>query len=407
MLYNDSINNLLKFPENFSVSFKETKNGEQKLLITLARTTHKCPCCGTSTAQVHDYREQTVQDIPLQMEKFSVVFRKRRYVCPHCGKRFYEENPFLSPYKRQTNRFRQRVLVTLSELRSIQSIADDFFCSAGIIRRVMECIHYAKPVHLPRVLAINEFRGNVGSKFQCLLVDPQHRDVLDVLPTRNSEDLYAYFSAYSKQERRKVRYIVMDLSSQFCSIMRACFPKAKIIADKFHVVRLINWAVDSVRKEEQKKFYKTRRRYFKRSKTLLLKKRSDLTDEEKEQLANMLMVSPRLQQAYGLKELFYDMMASRTRKEIQERYRLFLKHAMQANLEAFNKHIQTINKWFQAIVRGILTGYTNGFVEGCNNRTKVFKRVSYGLRNFEVFRNRLFHLANNTAQKRKVRKLSS
>ena len=95
------------------------------------------------------------------------------------------------------------------------------------------------------------------------------------------------------------------------------------------------------------------------------------------------------------------MMASRTRKEILERYGLFLKHAMQANLEAFNKHIQTINKWFQAIVRGILTGYTNGFVEGCNNRTKVFKRVSYGLRNFEAFRNRLLHLANNTAQKRK------
>lgn len=256
MLYNNSINNLLKFPENFCVSFKETQNGEPKLLITLARAVHKCPCCGTSTAQIHDYREQTVQDLPLQMEKFSVVFRKRRYVWP----------------------------------------------------------------------------------------------------TRNSEDLYAYFSAYSRQERRKVRYIVMDLSSQFCSIMRACFPKAKIIADKFHVVRLINWAVDSVRKEEQKKFYKTRRIYFKRSKTLLLKKRSDLTDEEKEQLANMLMVSPRLQQAYGLKELFYDMMASRTRQEIQRRYQLFLEHAIQADLEAFNKHIQTINKWFQAIVRGILTG---------------------------------------------------
>lgn len=235
----------------------------------------------------------------------------------------------------------------------------------------MALIHYAKPVHLPRVLAIDEFRGNVGSKFQCLLADPQHRDILDVLSTRKSEDLYAYFSAYSRQERGKVRYIVMDLSSQFCS--------------------------------------KTRRIYFKRSKTLLLKKRGDLTDEEKEQLANMLMVSPRLQQAYGLKELFYDMMASQSRQEIQKRYKLFLAHAIQANLEAFNKHIQTINKWFQAIVRGILTGYTNGFAEGCNNRTKVFKRISlsYGLRNFEVFRNRLLHLANNTAQKRKVRMLSS
>jgi len=53
MLYNYSINDLLKFPENFFVSLKETKNGEPQLLITLTRAVHKCPCCGTSTDQIH------------------------------------------------------------------------------------------------------------------------------------------------------------------------------------------------------------------------------------------------------------------------------------------------------------------------------------------------------------------
>lgn len=65
MLYHHSINNLLKFPENFCISLKETQNGESQLLITLARAAHKCPCCGSSTSQIHDYREQTVQDLPL------------------------------------------------------------------------------------------------------------------------------------------------------------------------------------------------------------------------------------------------------------------------------------------------------------------------------------------------------
>ena len=92
----------------------------------------------------------------------------------------------------------------------------------------------------------------MGEKFQCLLMDPQHHTVLDVLPTRNSEDLHAYFNQYPMKMRKKVRYIIMDLSSQFYSMMRSCFPKAKIIADKFHVVRLITWALDKVRKKVQK-----------------------------------------------------------------------------------------------------------------------------------------------------------
>ena len=62
--------------------------------------------------------------------------------------------------------------------------------------------------------------------------------------------------------RKKVRYIIMDLSSQFYSVMRSCFPKAKIIADKFHVVRLITWALDKVRKKVQKKFCKESKNQF-------------------------------------------------------------------------------------------------------------------------------------------------
>ena len=402
MLYYHFIKSLLKLPEQFSVSIQESAN-HPVIIVTQQRTTQLCPSCGTSTNLVHDYRAQKVRDIPLQQEAFSLVFRKRRYVCPHCSKRFYEENPFLTHYQRQTNRHRLHILAALSEQRTIRSIANEFFCSPGVIRRIMKQIHYPKPTQLPRVLAIDEFKGNVGDKFQCLLVDPENKTVLDVLPNKNSEALYAYFNAYPKEVRNQVNYIVMDLSTQFSSVMRACFPKAEIVADKFHVVRLINWALEKVRKEEQKKFHSHRRKYFKRSRTLLLLHKAKLNAAQKEQLALMLEVSPRIRMAYGLKELFYEMMQGRTEREVQERYKRFLNHAMEANIDVFQKHIPTIHKWFHAILLGILTGYTNGFIEGCNNRTKVLKRLSYGLRNFDLFRNRLLHIANNTTQRSRAR----
>lgn len=399
MLYNHSINKLLNLPDNFQI----LNHTSTELHIQLAQSEHICPRCGHITDKIHDYRSQKVRDIPLQRRAFHIIFRKRRYVCPHCQKRFYEENPFLSRYQRQTNRHRQEILIALSDMCTIQSIADEFYCSPGVIRRCMDNIHYAKPSCLPEVLAIDEFRGNVGDKFQCLLADPVNHTVLDVLPNRSSEDIRAYFSEYSRRKRKQVRYVVIDLSSQFRSIIKDCFPHAKIIADKFHVVRLINWAMEHVRKEEQKKFSKGRRKYFKRSKTLLLKHREKLTEEQMEQLAIMLGVSDRIRMAYGLKELFYEVVASENEQQARERYKLFVQHAMQANLKAFNKHINTINQWFQAVLLSITTPYSNGYVEGCNNRTKVLKRISYGFRNFDMFRKRLLYISNNSKKKRSTR----
>ena len=190
--------------------------------------------------------------------------------------------------------------------------------------------------------------------------------------------------------------------------MRSCFPKAKIIADKFHVVRLITWALDKVRKKVQKNFAKNRRISFKRSKALLLKHSAELTEEEMDRVAIMLSVSDELRLAYRLKELFNDVMASKTRRHFKARYMWFKHEAEEYEIEEVMKHIATFDKWIKEIERSCVIGVTNGFIEGCNNRTKVLKRISYGFRNFNRFRNRLLCIANNTEiQKRRRHKLTS
>lgn len=407
MLNEYSINKLINLPEEFIIQEKIIEK-ESYIYLSLPQTPHECPNCKTITSRVHDYREQKVTDIPLLMEKSIFVFRKRRYFCPCCKKKFYENNPVLSRYKRQTNRLRLHVLGSLADMKTITQIAQEHFVSFGIANRIMEYIRYPKPSVLPRTIAIDEFRGNVGEKFQCLLVDPQHHEVLDVLPTRNSDELHAYFNQYPMKVRKKVRYIVMDLSSMFYNVMRSCFPKAKIIADKFHVVRLITWALDAVRKRVQKNFAKNRRISFKHSKKLLLKHSKKLTDEEKDRVAMMLSSSDELRLAYRLKELFYDVMESPTRQHFKARYKWFKYEAEDIGIEEITKHLPTFDIWIKEIERSCVIGFTNGFIEGCNNRTKVLKRISYGFRNFNKFRNRLLCIADNTEiLKRRRRKLAS
>lgn len=356
---------------------------------------HSCPACGKQTDRVHDYRQQTVKDMPLLGKTLYLVLRKRRYCCRFCRKRFPEQNHFLARYQRMTSRLQRYILSLFAATRSITSIAQECDCSVSTAIRLFTIVRYPKP-QLPKVIGIDEFRGNAGGhKFQCILSDPLERKVIDILPSRNAEDLYAYFTSFPMQERLAVDYVVMDLSSLFASVVRRCFPHAQIVADKFHVCRLANWAMETVRKEQQRLFGRQRRIYFKRSRWLLLSRRQKLTPEDKQQLATMLLLSEPLRQAYVLKEEFYEMLNSTDARQMTQRWKVWQDHVVEANLPSFQRLLDTTAKWSKAILQTALTGYSNGFIEGCNNRTKVLKRVCYGVRNFSRFRNRILYIANS------------
>ncbi len=101
--------------------------------------------------------------------------------------------------------------------------------------------------------------------------------------------------------QRFLKYFVCDMNPHFWSVAKACFPKAKIVADKYHVVRQAVWAMERVRKEEQKKLSKRFRIYFKRSRYLLNKPKETLTEDEMNRLALMFEIAPRLADAYRVK----------------------------------------------------------------------------------------------------------
>ena len=371
-----------------------TSCSNNSLTIQLPRKSHICPFCGTSTERIHDYRIQKIKHIPLPHKVYDLFLRKRRYNCPNCAKHFAESNPFLGKYQRMTNILKKLIISQFSKVKSAATIAQESNISVPTALRLFDHVSFSKP-QLPETFAIDEFKGNADrEKFQCLLVDPKKKILLDVLKNRKTDDLCKYFTSFSIQQRGHVKYVVMDLSSLFRSVVKSCFPKAKIVADKFHTCRLANWAMERIRKEVQKEFSDHRRKYFKRSRFLLLRRHKNLkTPEEIEQLANMLDVSEKLKNAYRLKEKFYDVMDSRDSKEYVKRFKKWQEEVIRYNLAPFERLMKTVIEWKNEIVAAIATGYSNGYIEGCNNRTKVLKRTCYGLRRFDRMRNRILYLA--------------
>jgi transposase len=150
-------------------------------------------------------------------------------------------------------------------------------------------------------------RQSMIEKYQCILTDPVRHRILDILPARYNHKLTEYFG---QLDRSQTKHFVSDMWSTYAGIAQTYFKDSNYVIDKYHYIRQVFWAFEAVRKEEQKKFSKTRRIYFKRSRILLNKRYQFLTPEQKQQVDLMLYASNRLLTAYSLKEQFFKVLES-------------------------------------------------------------------------------------------------
>jgi transposase len=360
--------------------------------FSLKRDIHECPRCHELTETIHDYRKQTVKGPPLGEYFMLYHYKKRRYICTECGKRFYENNNFVPRYHRMSSSLISFILGELKSTSSLVSISKRCNVSTFTICRLFG---YIAPgtVKLPEVLSIDEFKGNTeAGKYQCIITDPEHHKVLDILPGRESHHLTSYFSSFSKKERDKVKVVVIDMWKPYRDIVQAYFKNAIVVIDRFHFIRQVFWAFDKIRREEQKKFSNERRRYFKRSKSLLWARFNKLSEENKVAVEVMLSTSERLRNAYLLKNKFMEFVDSTSLDEAKQKLNAWYLYVATCKLPEFDYCLGTISRWQDGILNSFSVPFTNGYTEGVNNKIKVLKRNAFGVRNFERFRSRILYM---------------
>lgn len=364
-----------------------------KIYIKTDPYDHICPVCSSKTSKTHDYREQVIKDLPFQFKHLYLVLKKRRYVCS-CGKRFYESYDFLPRYHRMTNRLAFFICQELSKLTSMTSVANTANVSISTVMRVFNCINYGTPT-LPKVLCIDEFKGNAETgKYQCILVDGEKNKVLDIIPDRSQSQLVSYFKKIPRKERHGVKFFVCDMWQPYVDLARVFFPNATIVIDKYHFIRQVTWAIENVRKRLQKTMPSNLRKYYKRSRKLILTRYHKLKDESKDAVDLMLLYNDDLRVAHRLKEWFYEICQSDKYSYQRAELVKWIENAENSGIPEFEKCAATYRRWLKEIKNAFKYGYTNGPTEGFNNKIKVLKRVSFGIKNFQRFRNRVIHCTN-------------
>ena len=264
MLMTDYTSKLLNL-EDVIITIVKNVADQLHIYLELPRVEHICPACGATTDRIHDYRMQTIKDIPLARDTF-LHLRKRRYRCS-CGKRFFEKNTFLPRYYRVTSRLVAEIIFSFKKIIPAKEIGSRFNVSSITAMRYFNLFN-KKLTALPEVVSLDEFKGNSGGqKYNSIVADPKNRVVLDILPNRYENDLIKYFSNFPN--KTEVKHFVCDMNPHFRLVAKTCFPNAVIVADRYHVVRQVFWAMERVRKNEQNKLSTRLRKYFKKSRYLL------------------------------------------------------------------------------------------------------------------------------------------
>ena len=238
-------------------------------------------------------------------------------------------------------------------------------------------------------LGVDETSSRKGHEYITLGVDMDARRIIHAVPGKGQETLVKIKDYLASQEVKpaQIEEISMDMSPAFMAGAGKAFPKAKITFDRFHVVKLLNEAMDTVRKLEQRES-----KSLKGHKYTFLKDWDRLSDKRRLELVNLMDEYPTLGEAYRLKVLEDDLWIMPNTPAACAHLAAWAEEVQRAGIQPFMQFAKTVKSHWTGIVRFIESRLTNGLLEGINHKIQLAKRRARGYRNVENFINMAYFL---------------
>lgn len=241
----------------------------------------------------------------------------------------------------------------------------------------------------PKVIGIDEIAIRKGHAYRIVVSDlEKHRPIWFGGRDRSEESMDEFYGHIGETASKNIRLAVMDMWRAFEKSAKKNIPQAAILYDKFHVMKHLGEALDKIRKQEYARLSGQDRKYIKGQKYILLSNRENLSQDGRSSLKALLAANKRLNTAYLLKESFGQLWNYQTEGWARRFFDNWKKSLKWQRLEPYEKFTELIERHWDGIA-----AYSKpenkvslGFVEGLNNRIRVFQRRAYGLKNEEYLR---------------------
>lgn len=345
-----------------------------------------CPHCGSPKNHIKDRTTRKIRHENFSSREVWLMLEARKFFCRNCRRYFWERFPGILPYHNKTEAFRKQVAHLAFRGVTKKDLAQDFCIGEATAYRyfLQELIIQAKhrsDYLCPKVLGIDEHFFTRKQGYATTFCDLSKNKVYDVVLGRSEKALERYLLKLKGRER--VQVVVIDLSQTYRSIVRKYFPNAKIVSDRFHVIRLVNHYFLQLWKELDPEGRKNRGLL-----SLMRRHQHNLSPEQQQKLAHYLKKYPALLAVYEFKQKLCKLLLikSRTKKQCRRLIPVFLNYVQQLKESMLSGLGKTLESWSEEVVCMWRFTKSNGITEGFHNKMKMLVRRAYGFRNFENYR---------------------
>ena len=419
---NDFIISILNLDED-DIEELDSHFEDSKIIIDLKlKDRHPdCPYCHGKTV-IKDYKKVKIIIGDLNNNETMISYKKRRYVCKDCHRTFFERSNF-GP--KNTNVSWSTIKSIMQDVGMInetyEAIAKRNHVSATIVQRYVDSFLIVPRLTMPVSFGIDELYAPTlamrDSDYLAIIVDNVHRSLHDILNSRSKVDLSRYFSNVPKEERYNVKYISMDLWDPYRDLAFIYFPKAKVCADPYHVVRNLIDCLNRYRIKIMNQYDNNSKAYYllKKYDWIILKNDINFDPMNKRHYDRYLKMhinnydvrkmifelDDKLRIGYKLKERYIFFNKYTRSNEAKEELEEVIKEFKKYDLDYYRKFLKTLKNWKEEIINSFERPFeggrkqSNSLSESMNRQLNTLIKVSNGLSNFNRFRARALYILNS------------
>lgn len=395
MLETTFIRKLLRLKAHKVTQVQETETSVVIHIERLKRRLLRCGVCRQRCGTVHQRRpkERRWRDLSWRDRNAFLCYQPYRVDCPCCGVRV-ESVPWAEPWARVTRALARSVAVMARDLSGLKTAGHYQLNWKTVARIIRQAVAYGlrhrkrRPLH---VIGIDEVSRRKGHHYLTVVYDLERRVLLWVGQDRTADTLNRFFAELGRRRCRSIHTVCMDMWPAFLRSVRENLPRAQVLFDRFHVVRHLNVALDTVRREEVRRLSGAHRVAIKSTRFVLLKNPWNLRPEEKERLSNLVRWNLPIVRAWYLKESFQLFWEYKQPARAEEHLRRWMHSAMRSRLEPFKNFVRLLREHLDGILAWTRTRASNGAVEAENNKIKEVSHRSFGFRDPKNFIAAIYH----------------
>ena len=378
----------------YKIISEYTDRYKLKYEVQVSSKEAKCTKCNSVSKTIYDIHERDIKHTFWAERACTLIVFQRTFKCHHCGRRFRESLPGIIPYGRRTEKFKEQIAKDALNGHDNKKVAKTFNVGQATVQRDIDRythleLQKKKSKLCPVILGIDEHHFTKKKGYATTIADLKKNKVFDITLGRSDLALDSYFKTLENKERTKL--VVMDLSVTYRAIVKKHFPNALIVADRFHVIKLLNLRFTEVWKILEPSGSKSKGLV-----SLFRRKPENLKPEQRKNLDKYLNQYPALKEAYKFRNKIHKLLMHKSvpKSKMKRFVKQFLKVIQKlenSKLKPLASLAQTFKSWQEEILRMLRfsSKVSNGITEGFHNKMENISRNAYGFRNFKNYKNRV------------------